>query len=367
MNRSTLLVVLPVAGVVVLAASALLTLVARRVALRIGFVDRPGGHKSHREPTPYGGGCAIFASAWAALLGAIVAAALLPGGWVVATLGELARAYVGGVQERTAQMLVILLGGAVLHVMGLIDDKRPLPALLKLVIIVAVAAFVASVGGVRLAEFAGTGVAIVLTIGWFMVIVNALNFLDNMDGLSAGIAAICLVFFAICGLMAGQVLVPALACVFAGAIGGFLIFNFPPARIFMGDGGSLVVGYMLATVSVMTTYFESGQGAPPYALAMPLVILAVPLYDFFVVIVIRLAEGRNPMQGDQRHFSHRLVERGLSRRFAVLTIYLATATTGMAATLLPDADLRQTITVGVMVLMVLAIVAILEAPLRKIS
>ena len=178
-------------------------------------------------------------------------------------------------------------------------------------------------------------------------------------------AAIALLFFAVCGLMAGQVLVPALAAVFLGAVGGFLIFNFPPARIFMGDAGSLVLGYVIATTSVLTTYYRSAAGVPPYALAMPLVILAIPLYDFASVVVIRLLEGRNPMEGDQRHFSHRLVERGLSRRFAVLTIYLAAATTGLAATLLPGADLRRTITIGTMVLMVLAIVAILEAPLRR--
>jgi len=240
-----------------------------------------------------------------------------------------------------------------------------LPATWKLLVIVLVALFVATVGRVRIAEFAGVPLSVLGTTLWFVVIVNAFNFLDNMDGLSAGVAGICLLFITVCGLMAGQVLVPALGCVFLGAVAGFLVFNFPPARIFMGDGGSLVVGYMLATVSVLTTYFHSGAGVPPYALAMPLVILAVPLYDFVSVVVIRLREGRNPMKGDQRHFSHRLVERGLSRRFAVLTIYLATATTGLAATLLPGADLRRTITIGVIVLLVLAIIAILEAPLRK--
>ena len=156
-----------------------------------------------------------------------------------------------------------------------------------------------------------------------------------------------------------------MGCVFLGAMGGFLAFNFPPARIFMGDAGSLPIGYSLAVLSVLTTYYESGSGAPPYALAMPLVILAVPLYDFGSVVVIRLFEGRNPMKGDQRHFSHRLVDRGLSRRFAVLTIYLATAATGLCATLLPDATPRETLTIGVIVLAVLAIIAILEMPLRK--
>lgn len=352
-------------GGIVLVFSAVLTGIARRVAPRVGFVDHPGGHKSHHAPMPYGGGSAIFLAAWLALIAALMIAAVVPETWVASTLGETARAYLGGIRKRAAETVVILIGGVVLHILGLLDDKRPLPATWKLLVIVLVALFVATVGRVRMAEFAGAPVSVLCTALWFVVIVNAFNFLDNMDGLSAGVAGICLLFITVCGLMAGQVLVPALGCVFLGAVAGFLVFNFPPARIFMGDGGSLVVGYMLATVSVLTTYFHSGAGIPPYALAMPLVILAVPLYDFVSVVVIRFLEGRNPMKGDQRHFSHRLVERGLSRRFAVLTIYLATATTGLAATLLPGADLRRTITIAVIVLLVLAIIAILEAPLRK--
>ena len=365
MSRPTLMLLLLVATVAVLLLSAVLTLLARRVALRIGFVDHPGGHKSHRSPIPYAGGCAIFLAAWVTLGAALAAAVLLPQEWISSTFGETVRAYVGGMRERAVQMLVILASGAALHVLGLLDDRRPLPAVPKLLAIIVVAVFVAQVGRVRIAEFAGVGVSVAITTVWFVVIVNSFNFLDNMDGLSAGVACVCLAAFGVCGLMAGQVLVPALACVFLGAVGGFLIFNFPPARIFMGDAGSLVVGFMLATVSVLTTYYQSGAGAPPYALAMPLVVLAIPLYDFASVVAIRLLEGRNPMKGDQRHFSHRLVERGLSRRFAVLTIYLAAATTGLAATLLPGADLRETITTGVMVLMVLSVIAILEAPLYK--
>ncbi|HQL54632.1 MAG TPA: MraY family glycosyltransferase [Phycisphaerae bacterium] len=365
MSRVALLAVLAGATLAVLVLSAVLTVVARKVALRIGFVDRPGGHKSHKEPTPYAGGCAIFVSVLLALGGALLLAAVVPPAWLEDTFGETLRAYVGGMREKSGQLLAILAGALALHVLGLWDDKHPLPPVRKLLAIIVVALFVAVVGRVRVAEFWGVEASVTLTTVWFIVIVNAFNFLDNMDGLSAGVAAIGLFFFAACGLMSGQVLVPALACVALGAIGGFLIFNFPPARIFMGDAGSLVVGYLLACVSVLTTYFQSGHGAPPYALAMPLVILAIPLYDFSSVVIIRLLEGRNPMKGDQRHFSHRLVERGLSRRFAVLTIYLATATTGLTATLLPGADLRRTVTLGVIVLMVLAIVAILEAPLRK--
>lgn len=365
MSRNTLVVILALTTSAVLALAAVLTLVARRVALQIAFVDHPGGHKSHQTPTPYAGGVAIFLAAWLALGAALLLSAIVPEAWIVVHFGETVRAYLGGVRERTSQTLVILAGGFILHVLGLLDDRRPLPPVRKLLVIIAVALLVSTVGRVRVAEFAGVGVSVALTTAWFVVIVNSFNFLDNMDGLSAGVACICLLALSVCGLMAGQVLVPALGCVFLGAVGGFLVFNFPPARIFMGDAGSLVIGYMLATISVLTTYYQGGAGVPPFALAMPLVILAIPLYDFVSVVIIRLLEGRNPMKGDQRHFSHRLVERGLSRRFAVLTVYLATATTGLAATLLPHADLRQTLTIGVMVLMVLAIIAILEAPLRR--
>ncbi len=364
---SVLLVSLLVgAAGLVLAGSAGLTILARRVASYLNFVDQPGGHKSHSAAIPYGGGVAIFLSAWLALGVAVGVSQAVPDTWVINRLGQVAQAYLGGIRDRAWQMVVILVGGVILHVVGLLDDRRPLAAVPKLLVILAVGLLVATLGKVRVAEFAGPGVSIALTTIWFAVIVNSLNFLDNMDGLSAGVACICLFFLAVCGLMAGQVLVPGLACVFAGAVGGFLIFNFPPARIFMGDAGSLVVGYMLAVVSTLTTYYHSGHGTPAYALATPLVVLAIPLYDFASVVIIRLLEGRNPMKGDQRHFSHRLVQRGLSRRFAVLTIYLATATTGLAATLLPGAGLRQTITIGVLVLAVLSIIAILEAPLRKV-
>lgn len=344
-----------------------LTSLARRIALRIGFVDRPGGHKSHAEPKPYGGGVAIFFAAWIPLVSAVLAAYLLGPGWFAERFGELAGAYVGGIRLRIDSFVVLLVGGAVLHVLGLMDDRNPQSAHFKLMVILVVALATASLGGIRLAEFADAPLSVALTTLWIVVVVNAFNFLDNMDGLSAGVACICLAFFVACGLLAGQVLVPALGCVFLGAVAGFLVFNFPPAKIFMGDAGSLLIGFMLALLSVQTTYYDSGGAGSGYALAMPLIILAIPLYDFVSVVVIRLLEGRNPLRGDQRHFSHRLVDRGLSRRFAVLTIYLATATTGLSATLLPDADLRITLTVVAIVTMVLAIVAILEAPLRKSS
>ncbi|MCG3126682.1 MAG: putative undecaprenyl-phosphate N-acetylglucosaminyl 1-phosphate transferase [Phycisphaerae bacterium] len=345
--------------------SAPLTAVIIRIARRVGFVDHPGGHKSHREPTPYGGGVAIFAGVILPLLAALALVNVASHERLTALFGDAIADHVGGLKLRQSEALAILISTALMHLAGLIDDVRPLSALVKLLVTVAAALLVSLWGGVRIAQFAGFPLSVVLTIVWLCVTTHAFNFLDNMDGLSAGVAAIVAACLAACGLLAGQMLVPVLACLLLGAALGFLTFNFPPARIFMGDAGSLVLGYLLGVASTLTTYYESGAGRPPFALAMPLVVLAVPLYDAVSVVWIRISEGRSPMKGDQRHFSHRLVQHGLSRRGAVLTIYLATAATGLCATLLPHADARQTFTIAAIVGMVLTIIAILESPVRN--
>ncbi|MBK8915442.1 MAG: undecaprenyl/decaprenyl-phosphate alpha-N-acetylglucosaminyl 1-phosphate transferase [Phycisphaerales bacterium] len=343
----------------------LLTLVMRRVSLRIGFVDRPGGHKSHQRVTPYGGGVAIFLAVLLPLGAAMMAVWLTPADVVAERFGQLAADHWQGLRSGLPQALVVLLGAVAIHALGLCDDIRPLGPYLKLFLLTAILGVVVVEGPVRMALFAGEFGSIAITIAWLIVMTNAMNFMDNMDGLSAGVTAICLLFLGACGLLAGQLHVPLLASLFLGAVLGFLVLNFPPAKIFMGDAGSLLCGYLLGVSSVLTTFHDAQADSPPYALLMPLVILAVPLYDFASVVLIRIAEGRNPMRGDQRHFSHRLVEHGLSRRSAVLTIYLATAATGVSATLLPGASLRQTVCVGLLTLMILAIIAILESPPRR--
>lgn len=367
MNTQTLVILFLAAGGGSLLMSLVLSPAAMRIATRVGYVDYPGGHKSHTKVTPYGGGCVIFVAGWLPTLVLLSLSALVPSEWFSSWFGAGIEPYVHGLHDRVAPTLVILGGGVALHLLGLRDDFKPLGPYSKLGVMTAVGLLVSVFGGVRMAEMAGPVPSILLTTAWIVVVTNSMNFLDNMDGLSAGIAAIASAFLVVCGLMAGQVFVPGLACIFLGAILGFLVYNFPPAKIFMGDAGSLLIGYMLAVVSILTSYWKSGTDHPPYALAMPLVVLAVPLYDFTSVVVIRLFEGRNPLKGDQRHFSHRLVDRGLSRRSAVLTIYLATAATGLSATLLPGAGLREALTILSFVLMVLLIIAILEAPLRKAS
>ena len=369
MEAQAIGIILAAAAVAGFIGSLVLTRAARRFATRVGFVDRPQAHKPHAAPIPYGGGSAILAATLAPLALLLIAISTLTPEWIEHALGESLAAYAGGAQARSAHLLVILGGGVALHLLGLLDDLRPQGPRRKLLAMTLIGALVSWLADVRIAQFdfMPAGASIALSVAWIVVITNAFNFLDNMDGLSAGIALICCAALAACGVLAGQVLVPALALLLAGALCGFLIFNFPPASIYMGDSGSLLIGYLLAVISVRTSYYDSGAGLPPFALAMPLVVLALPLYDFVTVISIRLSEGRNPMRGDQRHFSHRLREHGLSKRGVVLTIYLATGVAGLAATLMPGASLRETMTILAIVVGTLLVIAILETPPRRES
>jgi UDP-GlcNAc:undecaprenyl-phosphate GlcNAc-1-phosphate transferase len=159
----------------------------------------------------------------------------------------------------------------------------------------------------------------------------------------------------------GQLFVSGLLCLMIGAMAGFLPANFPPATIFLGDAGSLVIGFLLAVASCLTTYVTPGAASILYGAFVPLLALAIPLYDTASVIFIRISEGRNPMVGDRRHFSHRLLRRGMSVRTTVLTIYLCTAATAVAAVLLPRVDTVGALLVFCQTGAILMILALLEA------
>jgi UDP-GlcNAc:undecaprenyl-phosphate GlcNAc-1-phosphate transferase len=340
--------------------SCALTALARRWARYAGFVDRPGGHKGHREPVALGGGIAIFLASCSPVLAGTLVASLVDPSAVYAWLPQMLQPHVAGVASKLPMVSAIVLGALVLHVVGLIDDCKPLGPWAKVAVQVIVALFVAGIAGVRAAEALPAPLSILITVVWIVLITNAFNFLDNMDGLSAGVAAVAAAIFAIAAAGAGQIFVPVMAWILVGTLLGYLLFNFPPATIFMGDSGSLVIGYLLAVLTILTTYYDPEEGTRPYGLLMPFVVLAVPLYDVGSVVVHRLRVGESPFRGDQRHFSHRLVKRGLTPRMAVITIYLATAATGLPAVLLP----RVNWTIGLLILLeclcVVAMIAILE-------
>jgi len=339
-----------------------------RIAPRIGFVDHPGHRKIHANPKPLGGGVAMF---WAVAIPVILGVAglysgLLPGR--LADQHETMLALARGAKQQAPLALGMLAGAFVLHVLGLIDDKRALGPWIKLVVQLAVtAAFVVhfDVRAVTALDHLGAGKwpSVTLTILWIAAISNAFNFLDNMDGLSAGVAAVCAIAFLVTTILIEQWFVAATLALLIGALLGFLWFNFPPARIFMGDSGSLVIGFILGVLTVRTTFLPKGEdfAAGWYAIFAPVIVLAVPLYDLIVVSIIRLARGHSPFRGDTNHFSHRLVARGMSRRTAVLCIYVVTAATSTSAIVLPWA--RSTfaaVLIFSQTMLVLFLVAMLE-------
>ena len=343
--------------------------IVRAWAIRTGFVDRPGGHKGHERPIALGGGIGIY---WAVMLP--VGVGLLLAWWlhtrgmpapIAAVLTWVAGeadvdALLGGVVMKLPTALAILGGMTVMHVVGLIDDRRALGPAVKFILQLLVAGVLVIGFDLRIATFLGPVVSSIVTIGWLVTIMNAMNFLDNMDGLSAGVALIAAGVLAATGMRGGQVFVPVLACVTAGAAAGFLVYNFPPASVFMGDAGSLVIGYLLGVLTVLTTYYDPGLNQQAYGFFLPIVVLAVPLYDVATVVWHRVKAGANVFRGDHRHFSHRLIRRGLSVRSAVLTIYLATLATALPGMLLPHASWIAAAVIFAQCLCILMIVAILE-------
>jgi UDP-GlcNAc:undecaprenyl-phosphate/decaprenyl-phosphate GlcNAc-1-phosphate transferase len=164
-------------------------------------------------------------------------------------------------------------------------------------------------------------------------------------------------------LVIGQWFVAATLACLTGGLLGFLVFNFPPARIFMGDSGSLVVGFVLGVLTLRTNFLLPGDDLSThwYAVFAPLLVLALPLYDLTTVSLIRISKGKSPFQGDKNHFSHRLVNRGMSRRTAVLCLYLVTAATSIAAIILPAARTQlQASLILLQAILVIGVVALLE-------
>ncbi|HEY7091353.1 MAG TPA: MraY family glycosyltransferase [Tepidisphaeraceae bacterium] len=363
----------------------LLTAAMIRVAPRVGFVDKPGHRKIHSNPKPLGGGVAIFgAFALPMGIGIVVVNAFRPPlideyanhvvaesyGLPTTTVAPdtprdaLVRAYWSGARSQTPLALTLLGVALVIHVMGLIDDRKALgPSVKLLVQLGCAAAIVIPFKDVRALTALSTIPSIILTILWITGITNAFNFLDNMDGLSAGVAAVCTTSFLVTTILIQQWFVAASLALLLGALLGFLYWNFPPAKIFMGDSGSLAIGFVLGVLTIRTTYLRAGENlaAGWYSVLAPVVVLALPLYDLIVVSMIRLARGKSPFVGDTNHFSHRLVARGMSRRTAVLCLYLVTAATAIAAILLPYVQSTfQAMLIFAQTLLVLGVVALLE-------
>jgi len=286
-------------GLTAFATTFLLTPVVRAVAVRFGWVSRPQDDRWGRRVIARMGGVAMGVG--------LLSAMLL---WV----------------PRSPSVIALLIGLSLVFTLGLVDDVHRLPPYTKLVAQLLIGCGLV-VGGIRVEFAPSLWLSIPLSVLWFVLIVNAFNLLDNMDGLAAGIGAIGAGFCALHAILAGQWTVAALAAAIGGACAGLLRHNFPPARIFMGDSGSHLLGLSLAALATMGTWKHPTQLLS--VLAVPTLVLAVPIFDTCFVTLQRLLHRQHPFIGGTDHVSHRLAVLGLSVRQTVLALYLVSGLLGV--------------------------------------
>ncbi len=296
----------------------------RHWCVRVNLVDDPGHRKIHSAPVPLAGGFAV-------LTGILVPLAV---GAILLKLGVVkissANAIVHGIDRRAIELAVLALGAVAITILGWLDDKHELKALPKFLgqILIAVAVAAACK---RITLFVPSEIfSYAITILWLLTVINAFNFMDNMNGLCAGAGALGAFFFALIAAAKGEYLVAITGFLMCGALVGFLPWNFPPARAFLGDAGSHLVGYLLAVMAILPHFYTKQE---PHRLAVlaPILVLAVPLLDLAQVSLFRTLNQKPFWIGDTNHFSHRLVRAGLSRTRAVLLLWLLAAIAGVLA------------------------------------
>ena len=303
--------ILAFAGALVLAMA--VTPMARWLAPRVGIMDQPEARKIHLAPVPRMGGVAIYL--------AVIVAALVLGEW-----------------RNFAQFGSILVGATGVSFMGLVDDRWGLRPLVKLMG-QALAALLLYASGIYVGTFPHPTLNLVVTVFWVGYITNAVNFLDNMDGLASGVSAIAAAFFALMCSFSGQYLVGALSIAVLGACLGFLFYNLNPANIFMGDSGALFLGFILAAIGIKIRFPDNVTFV---TWMVPVLVMGLPIFDTTLVIISRLRRRLNPATTPgQDHISHRLVAAGMTKREAVLTLYIVSFILGLLATFVTEASVLE--------------------------
>jgi UDP-GlcNAc:undecaprenyl-phosphate GlcNAc-1-phosphate transferase len=295
------------------------TPITKRIAIHLGVLDQPSSRKVHTTPTPLMGGLAIY--------GALVLALVFfsPPIYLV-------------------EFGAILAGTTWLVLVGFIDDRYGMKPWIKLGAQF-IAGLVLVAAGIHVRIFSGNALDITLTLVWIVGITNAMNFQDNMDGLAAGITAVVSLFFFVMAVQEELSLVSSLAAALAGASVGFLIYNFNPASTFMGDMGSMVLGFLLAVLAIKLD-FKVPANRQIVTWMVPVVVLGFPIFDTTLVVFTRLRERRSPMKGGKDHTSHRLASLGLSHRVTVLILYAICVVLGFTAIDLSHATINEGLYIG---------------------
>ncbi len=298
MTLTTLLIIFTAALLVATVATPL----ARRAGVRWGFVDRPSARKIHTSPMPRFGGIAMVSAVLIALL-------LFESRY--------------GIE----QLASILIGASWVSMLGALDDRWGLRPSYKLLGQVGAAVFLI-LFGVQVSFLPVEWLNWAITVVWIVGITNAINFLDNMDGLAGGTVAIAAGYFLLLAVQSGQYLVGGLAAALLGASIGFLFYNLNPATIFMGDTGSLFLGFVLAALGIKLRF---PGNSPTVTWMVPVLVLALPIFDITLVVVSRLRRGIHPATAGKDHISHRLMRKGFTQRETVMLLYLVSGMSGMVA------------------------------------
>lgn len=314
------------------------TPLVRRFAFKIGAIDIPkDNRRMHKKPTPRIGGLAIIF------------------GFTVATLCF---------AQPSRQLYGTLAGAAIIAVMGVIDDCKNLPAKLKFVIQIIAALVVVFAGDIKIDVFTNPNflsdnpywvlpewLSVTLTVIWIVFITNAVNFIDGLDGLAAGVSAIMSISLVFISIRVGEYSIAILGIALMGSCFGFLPFNFNPAKIFMGDTGSTFLGFMLATLSIQGVF----KSYAVISFAVPLLILGLPVFDALFAMIRRILRGQSPMTADRGHLHHRLVDMGFSQKQTVFILYAISGVLGITAVLLAESGVLRALLLVICVLILLLI------------
>ena len=309
----------------------------RTWCLHVGLVDDPGRRKIHDKPMPLAGGLAVMTALVLPTVAAFLVLLLFEQFSVkLPALNSTTASLLSyGIGRRSLELGAIFLGAVGILIVGFLDDKNELRPGAKFFGQFVVAALVAA-SGARITLFVPSLVfSYAVTILWILTVINAFNFMDNMNGLCAGLGVIGAFYFATISAISGQYLVALIAFLTCGALLGFLPYNFPRATAFLGDAGSHLIGYLLAVLAILP-HFYTPKNPRPWGVLSPLLILAIPLGDLVWVVVLRWRMGKPFYIGDTNHLSHRLVQKGSTRTRAVLLIWLLAIAVGSLAIILEE-------------------------------
>jgi len=336
----------------------ILTPVSGKIARKFNVIDIPSPRKVHRVPTPLLGGLGIFFSI---LLTVSAGVFLVKMDIIFPQL----KIYSSGILSCLHNLFLILSIGFLVVIFGIFDDAYQLKPFTKLFLQIFVS-IVLFFSGIRISLFIHNSlISFIITTGWIVFMMNSFNLLDNMDGLSSGVALISGFILFVFSFQMGQLFVATLLSVFLGAVAGFFVYNFPPAKIFMGECGSSFLGFFLGTITIVITFYKYNVSETFLPFFAPLVIFAVPFFDTLSVIWIRKKRKLPIFKADKNHLSHRLVNLGMSEKQAVIFIYLLTFCTGLGAILMKNLNIWGCMVVLIQVIIILSIVGILELTGRK--